>query len=60
MTRVNSLLDTKFRGVTLVLCIVLHVAYCYAIELFRLTLLSSAPFNPSIAVLKLLGCLIAR
>ena len=29
---------------------VLRVAYHYAIELFRLTLLSSAPFNPSTAV----------
>ncbi|KAJ0834047.1 hypothetical protein HanRHA438_Chr16g0739331 [Helianthus annuus] len=33
----------------LVLCIVLRVTYRYAINLFRLTLLSSAPFNPSIA-----------
>ncbi|KAJ0435553.1 hypothetical protein HanIR_Chr17g0894561 [Helianthus annuus] len=41
---------TELLSDSLVLCIILRVAYHYAINLFRLTLLSSAPFNPSIAV----------
>ena len=40
----NNLVDP------LTLVSILRVAYRYTIELFRLTLLSSTPFNPSIAV----------